>query len=698
MAANDYRSASSTRLGITAACYAVIARWVADRTSVAGTKFRTDFAAGFLATLFLFSSGLDAEPQHIDTSSADLAECEQILEQGGASPAELAKFAEHLRYESHTDIAKTKGYLQQLSPNQLAEFVEQLRHSPDDQYVPGEDSLTQDGVPKGKIFEFNFDRSKIFPGTTRKITVYVPAQYSADKPACVYVSLDGLGFRTPTVFDNLIYKHEMPVTIAIGVASGTVDSADPSQNPRFNRSFEFDGLNDNLARFLLEEVFPEVERHNSPDGLPIRLSKDPNDRAAGGGSTGGIGAFTLAWERPDAFRRVFTAIGTFVGMRGGDSYAVLVRKTEPKPIRIFMQDGSNDELTTFLGEVGSWWMSNQTMERALEFAGYQVEHVWGSGSHDPRHATAVFPDAMRWLWQDWPQPITVGDSQNVFLKAILQPGQGWESIAGSYQSNGAMAATPEGALVLYSTTDEKIHKVLPDSESTAYKRIGEISRGGLTFGPDGRIYVSKGRKIVTYTPTGQSSIIAQDIEAKHLIVTHDNKLYVTESSSQSKNGTGKLWLIRLSGEKVLLDSELKYPSGVALSPDGLWLAVAESNTHWGYSYRVNPDGSVQDKQRFYWFHVPDTASDSGAQAWVMDREGRLYAATRMGVQVFDRNGRVRAILPLPGGEVTGLSFGGTNFDTLYVSCADHKLYRRKLKVAGAPSWSSPIALPALSPG
>jgi enterochelin esterase-like enzyme len=173
--------------------------------------------------------------------------------------------------------------------------------------------LPQPGVPKGKIFEFTFGDSHIFPGTSRKITVYVPAGYRAEKPACVYVGLDALGFEASVVFDNLIYKHEMPITIAIGVSPGTVDSNSPPHNPRLNRSFEFDGLNGNLARFLLEEVFPEIERRKTPDGLPIFLSKDPNDRAAGGGSTGGIGSFTLAWERPDAFRRGFHSHRNFCG-------------------------------------------------------------------------------------------------------------------------------------------------------------------------------------------------------------------------------------------------------------------------------------------------------------------------------------------------------------------------------------------------
>jgi enterochelin esterase-like enzyme len=231
--------------------------------------------------------------------------------------------------------------------------------SPDDQYVPGPDSNPQSGVPKGKTFEFRLDKSAVFPGTTRNITVYVPAEYTASGPACVYVGLDALSFNAAVVFDNLVYKKEMPVAIGIGVPSGTADSAKPPDNPRFDRSLEFDGLSSDLARFLIEEVLPEVGRRKTPDGLPILISRDPNDRAIGGASTGGIGAFTVAWQRPDSFRRVFTAIGTFVGMRGGDRFPVLVRKTEPKPIRIFMQDGSHDGLDAAMGEVGDWWMGNQ---------------------------------------------------------------------------------------------------------------------------------------------------------------------------------------------------------------------------------------------------------------------------------------------------------------------------------------------------
>jgi sugar lactone lactonase YvrE len=392
---------------------------------------------------------------------------------------------------------------------------------------------------------------------------------------------------------------------------------------------------------------------------------------------------------------VYTASGTFVGMRGGDRYAVLVRKTEPKPIRIFMQDGSHDGMDGSLGEVGDWWMGNQAVERALEFAGYQVRYVWGEGPHGSRQGTTVFPDAMRWLWKDWPQPVTSGASQNVFLQAILLPGEGWQPVAGEYQSDGVLASEPNGAIVFHDAAARKTREITPNNELADYRNISN-SYTALAFGPSGRVYVSQAGNLFAYSSGSQRSTIATGIQAQDLVVTHDSKLYLTESGKS--DGEGKVWVIQPKGRKTQLDGGLNHPSGIAISPDGLWLAVAENKTHWGYSYRLQADATVEARQPFYWFHVPDTADDSGARSWVMDREGRLYAATRMGVQVFDRNGRVRAILPVLGGEAAGLAYGGESLDTLYVSCADGKLYRRKLKVHGSPSWSKPIQLPTWSPG
>jgi enterochelin esterase-like enzyme len=522
-------------------------------------------------------------------------------------------------------------------------------------------------VPRGKTFSFEFAASRIYPGTSRNITVYVPVQYNGDKPACVYVGLDDIGFGVPVVFDNLIHKGEMPVTIAIGISSGVARSARGDENPRFNRSFEFDGLNDALARLITDEIFPEVERHQAPNGRPIKLSRDPNDRCAGGGSTGGIAAFTLAWERPDLFRRVFSAIGTFVGMRGGDRYPVLVRKTEPKPIRVFLQDGANDQ---WMGgpEVGDWWMSNQTLQRSLEFAGYDHQHVWGTGPHSGKHATAIFPDAMRFLWKDWPEPIRARTSQtrNVMLQDILDPAAGWQLVAEAGSACDHLAVNPRGEVFFHDTAARRTRKLGTDGTISDEPSIP--ADRPLAFGADGKAVTVDGLNLACLTVTSAGSIYATD------------------------SGSGKVWMIKPDGTQTQLDEGLDHPSGIAVSPDGLWLAAMESRTHCGYSYRVKADGTVDLKQRFYWAHVPDWANDSGAGGMCMDRHGHPYVATRLGVQVFDRNGRSRGILPMPPGEATSVTFGGASFDTLFATSGG-KLYKRHMKVAGAPSFTAPFKLP-----
>jgi enterochelin esterase-like enzyme len=541
-----------------------------------------------------------------------------------------------------------------------------------DHYETGPDSKPQLGVPKGKMFSFEFGDSNVFPGTSRSITVYVPAQYTGDKPACVYVGLDGLDFGVPDVFDNLIHRGEMPVTIAVGVSSGTVPAANGTENPRFNRSFEFDGLNGSLARCIVDEILPAIEKRLTPDGLPIKLSRDPNDRCTGGASTGGIGAFTLAWERPDQFRRVFSAIGTFVGMRGGDRYPVLVRKTEPKPIRVFLQDGSNDE---WMGgpEVGDWWMGNQTLQRALEFSGYEHDYVWGTGPHSGRQATAIFPDAMRFLWKGWPKPVQAqtAKTQNVVLKAILDPEAAWQIVSDAGKACDHVAVNPLGEVFFHDLATQHARKLGTDGRISDEPAIA--AGKAFAFAMDGR------------------AVTVEGIDATCLTVTNCGNIYATET------GAGKAWLIKADGTKTLLDEGLKHPTGIALSPDGLWLAVMESRTHQGYSYRVKPDGTVDLRQPYYWAHVPDWADDSGAGGMCVDRDGRAYVATRLGVQVFDRNGRSRGLLPLPAGEATSVCFGGTKFDTLFATSGG-RLYRRHVRAVGAPSFIAPIKLPPWGAG
>ncbi len=181
-----------------------------------------------------------------------------------------------------------------------------------DDYAPGPDSKPQEGVPKGEITKYTFDNSRIFPGSTRDYWIYVPKQYDGVQPACLYVNQDGIQFQAPVVFDNLIHKKEMPVTIGVFIMHSRVPADSTNALDLFNRSLEYDGLGDKYARFLIEEILPEAAKITAKDGRPIRFSNKANDRAIGGSSSGAICAFTAAWERPDSFSRVFSSIGTFV--------------------------------------------------------------------------------------------------------------------------------------------------------------------------------------------------------------------------------------------------------------------------------------------------------------------------------------------------------------------------------------------------
>jgi gluconolactonase len=553
------------------------------------------------------------------------------------------------------------------------------------QEIPqGPDSKPQAGMPKGEVLKFSFDHSKIFPGTVRDYWVYVPAEYTPDKPACLYVNQDGIQWQAPTVFDNLIYKKEMPMTIGVFVMHGRVTASDSNAAlDRFNRSYEYDGLGDNYVRFLLDELLPEVESKKTSDGRAIHFSHDGNDRAIGGSSSGAICAFTAAWERPDAFSRVFSSIGTYVGLRGGDRYPTLIRKTDPKPIRIFLQDGSQD-LNIYAGD---WWMANQTMERALVFAGYEVQHVWGEGAHNGNHGTAIFPDVMRWLWKDWPQPVKAGQSKNATLDALLIPGEGWQLVAEGYGSTEGLAVNQKGELFFNDVPGSKTYKVTVNGKASLFLANSKQA-GGQAFGPDGRLYAvtNGGEKIVAYDAAGKATVIASGLKANDLVVASNGNIYV---SSLGAGEPSKVWLIKANGEKRVVDTGLGYANGITLSPDQTLLYVDDSRSHWVYSYQIQPDGALQYRQRYYWLHVPDDADDSGADGLGVDRDGRLYVATRMGIQVCDQAGRVNAILPTPNGKVSNLTFGGENFDTLFATCGD-KVYKRKLKVNGAPAWAAPL--------
>lgn len=569
--------------------------------------------------------------------------------------------------------------------------------------APSPDSVPNPAVPHGELLHGTINDSPIYPGTENGFQVYVPAQYDPAKPACLLVKLDGLGKNEATVLDNLIASKEVPIIIGVGISPGSVPNGPPATlkrtTLRFNRSYEFDSMNDHFPDFVLNEVLPAVEKLKTADGRAINISPDGNNHAATGASTGGIGSFTLAWQRPDQFTRVYDVIGTFVSMRGGHEYPALIRKTDPKPIRIFLEDGSTDAWNPLFG---SWFDANQNMNSALTFAGYDVAHAWGTHGHDGRPGAVIFPDVMRWLWRDYPAPVKAGVSGNSTLKEITLPGEGWQKIGTTFQAATGLAASPAGAVFISDASASTIYQFDADDKPVMFHENVQTmpSIVGEAFGPDGTHYgvVPGEKKIVALDSQGNLRTVTDGIAGHAIVVTHDGTLYVTEPGEHS-DMPSQIWQIKSTGEKKIVDTGLASASGVAFSPDGTLFYAAEHTTKWIYSYVVQPDGSLADKQPYYWLHMTDIPNDSGAEDLAVDTHGNLYAATRMGVQVCDQNGRVRAVLPLPTpcGPVRSLCFGGASFDELYVTDGA-QVFKRKLKVPGYAPWSAPVAVKSQGAG
>ena len=251
-------------------------------------------------------------------------------------------------------------------------------------------------VPKGRLEKFEWNQSKVFPGTVRTVTVYVPAQYKTGNEACLMVWQDGSRhadpqgqMRAPVVFDNLIHSGDMPVTIGVFVDPGR-GAKQKADGKAANRGVEYDSLGDAYVRFLLTEILPEVEKRFS-----VRFKADPASRAIGGGSSGGICSFTAAWERPDQFGKVLSWVGSFVNLRGGHAYPSLIRIAERKPIRVYLLDGTNDLDNAY----GNWPLANKQMAAALGYMKYDYRIDWTECFHGSKGMSAHLPEALKWLWR-----------------------------------------------------------------------------------------------------------------------------------------------------------------------------------------------------------------------------------------------------------------------------------------------------------
>ena len=333
-------------------------------------------------------------------------------------------------------------------------------------------------------------------------------------------------------------------------------------------------------------------------------------------------------------------------------------------------------------------MANLAMERALIFGGYEVQHVWGEGSHNGKQGTALFPDAMRFLWKDYPNPIKPGVSKNNTLNDLLIPGEEWQLVADGYRFTEGSAVNAKGEVYYNDVVTHKTYKVGLDGKVSVFLADNKHF-DGQNFGPDGRLYsvlVGESKIVAVDTATGKSTDIASGFKGNDIVVANNGNIYATNPGAGTE--PSKVWLIKPNGEKQVVDTGLTFTNGVTLSPDQSLLYVADSRSHWVYSYQVQPDGTLAHKQKYYWLHESDQAEDAAPDGMRVDRDGRLYVATKIGIQVCDQAGRVNAIIPTPNGKVANLTFGGENFDTLFAMCGD-KVYKRKLKVKGAFGWDKP---------
>ncbi len=535
-----------------------------------------------------------------------------------------------------------------------------------DDYPPGPDSQRQEGVPRGTVTQHRWESSQVFPGTVRDYWVYVPAQYTPDKPAAVMVFQDGGSyvnekgdFRTPIVFDNLIHQGAMPVTIGVFINPGEYP-AKSGGKPRSNRSFEYDSLSDLYARFLLEEILPEV-------GKQYSLRQDAAGRAIGGISSGGICAFTAAWERPEAFGKVLSHVGSFSNIRGGHDYAAQVRKSETKPLRIYLQDGSGD----LDNNHGSWPLANQTLAAALKFKGYDYQFVYGDGGHNGKHGGAAMPEALKWLWRDEALPVAKHSD-------ILMDGEDWKLVGEGFKFTEGPTWDGKGNLYFTDVGANRIHKVDADGKVSVFVENSD-GANGLMFGADGKLYACQGntKRIVTYDEAGKATTVAEGVAGNDIAVTRAGGVYVTDFDN------GKVWYTSPQGELKVVDEGIKRPNGLILWPDGETLVVAEFGGEHLWSFHVEPDGSLTAKQPFYTMQMTPGRTESGADGMAADRANRVYVATHAGLQVFDDQGRLWEVIAKPQNAfLSNVDFGGPDWDTLYVTCSD-KVYARKVKPKGA---------------
>lgn len=540
-------------------------------------------------------------------------------------------------------------------------------------YTPPE--IAPEAILPGTIKQLTFNTSRIFPGTVRDVTVFIPAQYEAAKPACVYVKTDGFNPKEKQLLETMIATKEIPVTVGVFVRPGTLPPPLKGTADRRNRCFEYDGVSDNNVRFFTEELLPWVAKE-----CQLNLSTDGNDRAISGGSSGGIAAFTAAWHRPEAFSRVYAASGSWVAFRGGHEFPTMVRKFEAKPIRAFLTTATRD----MENAAGDWFLIDQEMDKALKFSGYDYRFHIVDGPHVAGYMD-YWREAMAFLWKGWPERVKAGPSAPR-AQEIIVPGEGWQLVAEGFKSTRGPTTAANGEVFFADTSDDKIHKIGLDGKVSVFASDTGNAHG-LAIGADGKLYSvsEKSAKILAYEASGASSVVLEGLTGQSVVAMPNGGLYVTTNEGKG-SAVGSVWWVK-DGKKTQVESGLKFAAGLAYRPDQWLLSVADGRSKWVYSYQLNDDGTLTNKERFFPLHVEDWEDDAGPETVCYSLEGRQFIATKSGVQITADDGPTQVILPMPDrARVTGVAIGGADKDTLFAFCGS-KIWKRKIQQHAMGAWT-----------
>jgi enterochelin esterase family protein len=553
-----------------------------------------------------------------------------------------------------------------------------------DDYSLGPDSQEQAGVPKGTIEEFAWKESKIYPGTERQVWIYLPPGFDKEKEYPLIVFQDGGGavgpkggFRVSVVLDNLIHKGDVPAMVGLFVNPGTVPPAVPGGKSRSTRSYEYDTPDGVYAKFLIDEMLPEVARR-------AKISPNPDLHAIVGVSSGGICAFSVAWFRPDVFRKVITGIGSFTNIRAGNWFPAAIRKTERKPIRVFLQEGEKD-----LDNVhGNWPLSNHDMVAALAFAGYDHKAVFGTEGHSGKHLGSILPDALRWLWRkDEPLPAPAPEAKgDLALSGLLIPGKDWEPVIEDLKFVDAACSDAAGNFYFSDLGGGTgIHKIAADGTKSVFNAQA-TGISGMKFGPDGRLYAchNKEKRIIAISPSGEVEVLMTDVGCNDLVVTTKGQVYVTVT------GKKQVVLIEGAGKDRVVDTGITAPNGIALSPDGGTLSVSDYSGAAAWAFRIETTGDLTARMPVYPYRDFGNTIESRGDGMTSDKEGRWYVSTQAGVEVYDSNGRpVGLILAPTPSPVTSIALSGPDLHWLFL-LTQGKIYKREVHATGfVSSPSSP---------